>query len=170
MHRQELLRAGSRRAYHPGVGWNLGAAKSCMFQSLGSEDLYPVVRTRFSVVFGNALFDSTDGGCLAYYLPAARRGEGYHPTRASERGRAKGRADDIQASFKTDNRVSTSSSFEFRSVAIACHLSFGHFSSCLEPHHLFAMRFKILLWMLISGPPRWQARVKILSHGRVLYH
>lgn len=96
MHRQELLRAGSRRAYHPGVGWNLGAAKSCMFQSLGSEDLYPVVRTRFSVVFGNALFDSTDGGCFAYYLLAARRDEGYHPTRASERGRAKGRPDDTE--------------------------------------------------------------------------
>jgi hypothetical protein len=61
-----VLRAGSRRAYHPGVGWNLGAAKSCMFQNLGPEDLYPAVRTRLSVVFGDAFFDSTDGGHLAY--------------------------------------------------------------------------------------------------------
>lgn len=98
MHRQEL-RAGSRRAYHPGVGWNLGAAKSCMFQSLGSEDLYPVVRTRFSVVYGNAFFDSTDGGCLAYYLLTARR-DATHPTRASERGRAKGRPDDAWSKFQ----------------------------------------------------------------------
>lgn len=68
----------------------------------------------------------------------------------------------------TESRPAAHSNFD-RSLSLAT-LSFGHFSSCLEPHHLFAMRFKILLWMLISGPPRWQARIETLSIGRVLYH
>lgn len=134
MHRQELLRAGSRRAYHPGVGWNLGAAKSCMFQNLGPEDLYPVVRTRFPVVFGNAFFDSTDGGIPRILLQGETTVSIRLLERASERGRAKGRPDDTWSEFQNrQTRISISSAFEFRSVAIACHLSYGQFYSCLEP-------------------------------------
>lgn len=145
----------SRSGMEPGCGKKLHVSK------FGVRRLYTRLFERdFPVVYGNAFFDSKG------------KNDGLHPTRASERGRAKGRPDDtLEQVFKPDNRVSTSSRiFEFRSVAIARHLSSGHLFSCLEPHHLFAMRFKILLWMLILRPSAVAGSGSKHSHGRDSYH
>lgn len=119
---------------------NLGAAKSCMFQSFGERRLIPGCSNEiFSVAYGNAFFDSTDGGVprnTTYLLKEKRRSPS---DLESERTRARegsARRHTLEQVSKTDNRVSTNSTFEFRSVAIARRLSFGQFSSCLEPHHL----------------------------------
>ena len=169
MHRQKLLRAGSRRAYHPGVGWILGAAKSCMFENLGPEDfLYPVVRTRFRSF--SEMHSSIPRMAGASHTTITRRNDGLHPTRASERGRAKGRPDDAWSKIQTDNRVSTK--LHIRISIRRYRLPPWIRAILFMPGatSLFAMRFKILLWMLIPGPPWWQARIKTLSHGRVSYH
>lgn len=134
--------------------------KVACFKVWGQKTLYPVVRTRFLRSF-TAMHSSIPrmAGHLAHYRPATRRNDdGLHPTRASERGRAKGRPDDtLEQVFKPDNRVSTKQHIRisigrYRSP----HRVSGNYLSCLEPHHLFAMRFKIfVVWMLNPGPPRW---------------
>lgn len=176
MHRQELLRAGSRRAYHPGVGWNLGAAKSCMFQSLGSEDFY----TR--------LFERDFFGRLRQCILRFHGWRGTSPTtdllqgetttvsirlRASERGRAKGRPDDtLEQVFKPDNRVSTkqhNSNFD-RSLSLTTRVS-GIYLCCLEPHHHFCDAIQNIC--CVDAEPRPSAVAgsgSKHSYGRDLYH
>lgn len=67
-----------------------------------------------------------------------RRNDGLHPTtRASERANAgapRVGPTNTWSEFRSrQTRFSISSALEFRSVAIACHLSYGQFYYCLEP-------------------------------------
>lgn len=150
------------------MGWKPGCGKKLHVSKFGERRLIPGCSNEISsVAYGNAFFDSTDGGVprnTTYLLKEKRRSPS---DLESERTRARqGSARrHIGASFKdrqTESRPAAT--FEFRSVAIARHLSFGQFSSCLEPHHLCdAIQNYFLLWMLIPGPPRRQARVKTLT-------
>lgn len=78
--------------------------KVACFRVWGQKTLYPVVRTRFSVVFGNAFFDSTDGGCLTYYYKKKRRFS-IRLERANA-GARKGRADDTWSEFQNRQPIS----------------------------------------------------------------
>lgn len=161
MHRQELLRAGSRRAYHPGVGWDLGAAKSCMFRSLGPAELIPGC--------SNDIFGRFRQCILRFHgwrVPRILLQEEttvIHPTRASERGRARVGPTTDGASLEPTNDFSTSSStFEFRSVVIARHLSFGQLFCCLKPHHFCGAIQNFVVDVDPKALPQWQARIKTL--------
>lgn len=96
-----------------------------------------------------------------------------HPTRASERGRAKGRPDDtLEQVFKPDNRVSTkqhNSNFD-RSLSLATRVS-GIYLSCLEPHHHFCDAIQNIC--CVDADPRPSAVAgsgSKHSYGRDLYH
>lgn len=99
--------------------------------------------------------------------------DGLHPTRASERGRAKGRPDDtLEQVFKPDNRVSTEQHIR---ISIGRYRSPQEFRAFIFPawSHItfFAMRFKILL--CVDADPRPSAVAgsgSKHSYGRDLYH
>lgn len=139
---------------------NLGAAKSCMFQSLGSEDFIPGCSNEISsVVYGNAFFDSTDGGAPRI-LPTCYKEKSTVSIRLERANAGAPRVGPTTHWSKFSNPTTESrpsSTFEFRSVAIARHKSFGHLSflpGATSPFLRCDSKY-CCVWMLIPGPPRW---------------
>lgn len=130
-------------------GMGSGSGKKLHVSKLGPEDLYPVVRTRFSVVFGTAFFDSTDVGCLAN----AWSDNELHPTRASGRGARRVGPTTHRASFRpaVDSRPAAAHPNFYRSLSLATSASGKFTLPCLEPYH-FCGAIQNILRILIPGP------------------
>lgn len=139
-------------------GMESGCGKKLHVSKFGVRRLiYPVVRTRSSVVFGNACLDSTDNGLLALKHHEEK------PRSPSDLKRANAGARSVVpmtngARFKTDNRISTKQHIRIPIRRYLATLVSGNYLPAWYHITFTMLAARILLWTATPGPWRWQAR------------